>query len=199
MKKLIFILAAFSLLLSACGGTPAKETPPPLTGEDVQATAVSMAWTMAAQTQTAMPTATYTPVPPTLTPTVTPIPPTATLAITNTPLPTATSEKDACNKPLSGWEGRESKLLVVNETKSNVIVSIFLYQSARGYCGYLYTTLGKKQSTTFTVPVGYYSASVWTAEGEQPTFRHWLDLTGILNPDKHTLYIREDMLKFVGP
>jgi hypothetical protein len=196
MKKLILLVAALSLLLGACGGTSAAETPPPLTGEDVEATAFAMAWTMAAQTQTAMPTATDTPVPPTLTPTITA---TFTPAITNTPLPTATKEKDECNKPLSGWEGKESKILVVNETKSTVVVSLFLYQSARGYCGYLSTTLTKKQSATFTVPIGFYSASVWTVAGEQPSFSHWLDLTGVLNPDKHTLYIRDNKLKFVTP
>ncbi len=195
MKKLIFILAVFSLLLGACGGTPVEETPPPLTGEDVQATAVSMAWTMAAQTIAAMPTETFTPVLPTFTPTFTPIPPTTTLAVTNTPIPSATPEKDVCNKLLSGWSGAESKILVVNETKSTVIVSIYLYQSARGYCGYLSATLGKKQSTSFAVPVGFYSASVWTAAGEQPTYNRYLDLTGVLNPDKHTLFIRDNKLK----
>ncbi len=198
MKKLIFVLAALGLVLSACGGSTKVETPA-LTGEDVEATAFAMAWTMAAETQTAMPTATNTPLPPTLPPTATLIPATATPAVTNTPLPTATKEKDECNKPLSGWEGKESKILVVNETKSTVVVSLFLYQSARGYCGYLSTTLNKKQSTTFTVPIGFYSASVWTVAGEQPSFSHWLDLTGVLNPDKHTLYIRDNKLKFVTP
>jgi len=198
MKKLIFILAALSMLLAACGGTSAEATPT-LSLENVEATAFAAAWTMAAETQAAMPTATNTPVPPTLTPTVTPIPATATPAVTNTPLPTATKEKDECNKPLSGWSGKESKILVVNETKSTVIVSLFLYQSSRGYCGYLSTTLNKKQSTTFTVPIGFYSVSVWTVAGEQPSFSHWLDLTGVLNPDKHTLYIRENKLKFVTP
>jgi len=154
---------------------------------------------MAAETQAAVPTATNSPVPPTLTPTITLIPATVTPMMTNTPLPTATKDKDECNKPLSGWSGKESKVLVVNETKKTVVVSLFLYQSSRGYCGYLSATLNKKQSTVFTIPIGYYSASAWTVAGEQPSFRHWLDLTGILNPDKHTLLIREDKLKFITP
>ena len=202
MKKLIFILVAFSLLISACGANPAEETPPPLTSEDVQATAISMAWTMAAETIAAMPTATYTPAPPTATETpiftATPLF-TMTPLITNTPLPTATTEKDACDKFLTGWEGQETKILVVNETKTKIIVSLYLYQNARGYCGYIAREIDKKQSTTFSVPLGYYSVNAFSAAGEPSPFQHWKDLTGVLNPDKHTLYVKYTGLKFVGP
>ncbi len=199
MKKLIFILALFGLLLSACSGTPTEETPPPLTGEDVQATAISMAWTMAAQTLTAMPTATNTPVPPTETPTITPIPPTATPAITNTPIPSATPEKDPCDKPLGEWTGTATKILVYNETKSAVNVSLYLYDNYAGYCGYVTGQIAGNQSQMFALPAGYYYAYAFTAQGEQPAFSHGLDLTGVLNADKHTLHIMQDRLKFVGP
>lgn len=81
MKKPLLILAVLVFLLSACGTT--EEASPSLTNEDVQATALSMAWTMAVETQTAMPTATYTPLPPTSTPepTATEAPPTTATAV----------------------------------------------------------------------------------------------------------------------
>ncbi|MBT7783767.1 MAG: hypothetical protein HN741_12700, partial [Anaerolineae bacterium] len=203
MKKTIFILTAFALLLSACSLPGAEETPPPITSEDIQETAISMAWTMAAETQAAMPTATFPPTA-TFTPlftetpifTATPLVTNTPLA-TNTPLPTSTSEADECNKFLSGWSGSESLLLVDNETNSNVIVSLYLYQSSRGYCGYLSGTIEKRQSLKFTIPIGYYYISVWTAEDQKQTFTSGKDLTGIINPDKHTVFIRDGgTLKF---
>ena len=202
MKKIIFILATLSLVLSACGGTPAEETPPPVTSEDIQATAISMAWTMAAQTQAAIPTETFTPLPPTatFTPVFTETPIfTATPVMTNTPLPTATVEKDACNKALSEWEGKETEILVVNETDRAVVISLFLYHHTHGYCGYRSATIAKHLRTTFILPVGYYSASAWEAPGEYPSLNHYLDLTGVLNPDQHILYIKEDKLQFATP
>ena len=69
MRKSFFIFLAFGFLLSAC--TVAGEIAPALPTVDSEATALSMAWTMAAATQTAMVTATYTPLPPTSTPTPT--------------------------------------------------------------------------------------------------------------------------------
>ena len=203
MKKVLLILTLLGLLVTACGATePTAEPTPALTGEDIQATAVSMAWTMAAQTMEAIPTATFTPVPPTATftpiATNTPIA-TVTPLVTNTPLPTATAEGggDPCNKILSGWEGRETYILVKNELKRTVGISLYLYQSDRGYCGYVSATIAGKGSTGFTLPIGYYSAYVWATEGSR--YNKYLDLTGVLNPDKHELLIRDGGLKFIGP
>ena len=203
MKKALFILTLLSLLITACGvAEPTEEPAPVLTGEDIQATAVSMAWTMAAQTMEAIPTATFTPLPPTatFTPifTATPIS-TATPLVTNTPLPTATAEGggDPCNKILSGWSGASSRVVVKNEMNRSVGVSLYLYESARGYCGYLSATLANKGSTTFTVPVGFYSIYAWALEGN--SYNKYLDLGGIMNPDKHEVRIRDNGLKFIGP
>ena len=203
MKKTLFILVLVSLILTACGAVaPTEEPTPALTGEDIQATAIAMAWTMAAQTIEAMPTATFTPVPPTatFTPafTATPVP-TLTPLFTTTPLATATEEGggDKCNKTLSGWSGTESKIVVTNEMKRPVGVSLYLYQSARGYCGYLSANLDKKGVTTFTIPIGYYSIYVWGTDGS--SYNQYLDLSGILNPDKNEVRIKENGLKFIGP
>ena len=203
MKKVLFILIVLSLVLSACGATaPTEEPTPVITGEDIQATAVSMAWTMAAETIAAMPTATFTPLPPTATftpiATNTPIA-TATPLVTNTPFPTATAEGggDPCNKTLSGWEGRETRIVVKNELKRTVGISLYLYKSDRGYCGYVSGTIAGKGVTTFTLPIGYYSAYAWATEGS--SYNKYLDLTGVLNSDKHELLIRDEGLKFIGP
>ncbi|HLA86949.1 MAG TPA: hypothetical protein VJL10_02910, partial [Anaerolineales bacterium] len=62
LKKLLPVLLAITILLTACGpqGTPT------LAPAEVEGTAVAAAWTIVAMTQLAIPTA--TPVPPTETP-----------------------------------------------------------------------------------------------------------------------------------
>lgn len=155
MKHILFTLIASSLLLSACGAQ-AEATPEAL-AEDIQATAVSMAWTMAAQTIEAMPTATQAP--PTETPTITPLPPTATPAITSTPVPTATQDKDICDQPLTNWEGAEAPIVVDKRVKGDITLSIYVSWTARGYCGYIYNN-----SSSFTVPQGCFTAFAWITE-----------------------------------
>lgn len=203
MKKALFILVVLTLLVSACGSdlVPTEEAAPELTGEDVQATAMSMAWTMAAQTQAAIPTATFTPVPPTatFTPVFTETPiASATPFATATSLPTATTEGDVCNKILSGWEGKESKLLLQNETKNDVSVSIYMYDNpTHDNCGYISAFLSGKSSATLTIPIGFYSVYVIAQDGSN--YNKYQDLGGILNPDKHTIFIRKEGLKYVWP
>jgi hypothetical protein len=202
MRKIILAFAVLGLLLSAC--TPAEETPPPLTGEDIQATAISMAWTMAAQTMAAMPTATFTPVPPTatFTPafTATPIF-SPTPLFTATPLATATTDKDRCDQVLSSWAGQESKFLIVNQTKNNVNVSLYLApNNAHNQCGYIpvyANPIAKNQSTTLYVPYGTYYVYAW-ASGET-NFSVQGGGFGVGNPDKHEIQIRDGFVKFVTP
>lgn len=109
MKKLLFTILASILLISACGPEPV----PTISAEEVQGTAVAAAWTMVAETQAAIPTA--TPVPPTETPLPTPLPtntiapleiPTQSLDGLTQPVaaqPTATTASSAneCDKPLA--------------------------------------------------------------------------------------------------
>jgi hypothetical protein len=205
MRKIILIFAALGLLLSAC--TPAEETPPPLTGEDIQATAISMAWTMAAQTMAAIPTATYTPVPPTatFTPvfTATPIF-SPTPLFTATPLATATTDKDRCDQVLSGIAAATTKLRIVNQTKNSVSVSLYLApNNAENQCGYIPvygTPLAKNADTSVQVPYpGGYTYYVYAWASGDTNF----SLSGgpytINNPDKWEVYIRDNGLKFVGP
>ncbi|MBC8334551.1 MAG: hypothetical protein ISR59_02045 [Anaerolineales bacterium] len=197
MKKITLILATLSFLLSACGGTPAEDAPPVLTGEDVQATALAMAWTMAAETIAAMPTA--TPVPPTETPT--PVPPTATMTLVPTlalPEITNTPDTDRCNQFLGSWAGTESTMRIVNTTKSTANISLYLSpNNAHNQCGYLFVpSLEKNQSVVMSVPYGTFSMYAWLVGQNKSVSGGGY---GIGNPDKHTLEIRDDSIKWITP
>jgi len=197
MKKIILILAALSFLLSACGGTPAADAPPELSAEDVQATAVAMAWTMAAETIAAMPTA--TPVPPTETPT--PIPPTATMTLVPTlalPTITNTPDKDICDQFLGSWAGTTSTLRIVNTTKSTANISLYLApNNAHNQCGYIYVpSLAKNMDAVLTVPYGTFYMYAWLVGDNKSVSGGGY---GIGNSDKHTLEIRDNFIKWITP
>ena len=203
MKKILLTLAAFSFLLNACGGTPAADAPPELTGEDVQATALAMAWTMAAETMAAMPTS--TPIPPTETPTI--VPPTATMTLVPTlalPTITNTPDKDRCNQPLMSTEGQKTKLVIFNQTKYSVNISLYLApNNAQNECGYIPVygaPLAKNQDTSLEVPYsGGYTYYVYAWVSGDSGF----SLSGgpftINNSDKWEIHIRDSFIKFVGP
>jgi len=197
MKKIFLTLAAFSFLLNACGGTPAADAPPELTGEDVQATALAMAWTMAAETMAAMPTA--TPVPPTETPT--PIPPTATMTLVPTlaqPTITNTPDKDRCDQFLGSWAGATSRLRIVNTTKDTANISLYLSpNNAHNQCGYIYVpSLAKNMDHVMEVPYGTYYMYAWLVGANRSVNGGGY---GIGNPDKHTLEIRDNTIKWITP
>jgi hypothetical protein len=169
MKKNVWIIiAVLSLLVSSCGsaGTPTVEP------VDVQNTAVAAAFTMVAETQAAIPTA--TPLPPTEAPTLTPLPtetpqssPTLDPSVASpTNIPTftpsastssSTGGGDPCNQPLTKWEGPSASLTVVNETKpqGDVVLSLYVVTEL-GECGYLYV-----YSDSLSGPVGQYSAGAF--------------------------------------
>lgn len=166
---MISMLVSMALVISACGGTPAEPT---LSAEDIQATAVSAAFTIVAETQAALPT--NTPVPPTDTPVPTPV-----ASDTPMPLPTlesaavptftqapATQSGDPCNKPLPGnVSGRDTKIKLTNETKGSLVISLYLNLTAFGECGYRGYNLGPKGSTVITdLPQGCYNVSVFVTE-----------------------------------
>ena len=137
MKKNILVLLLLStLLLSACGAQPE----PTMSVEDIQGTAVAAAFTMIAETEAAIPTA--TPVPPTNTPAPTPIP-TDTIAPVIVPTqvlqPTAesASSADECNKYLrTDADGPTSPIKIINQTKAPLNLSLYLAKTPFGECGY---------------------------------------------------------------
>ena len=170
MKRILFPLALVMVLaISACSSAPAEPTQSP---EDVQATAVSAAFTIVAETQAAIPT--NTPLPPTDTPPPTPIPsdtplppPTLDPALvpTFTPLP-PTASGDPCNQPLgSSVPGSPTKIRLANQTKGNLVISLYLNLTPFGVCGYRGYNLGPRESVTITdLVTGCYNVSVFVTE-----------------------------------
>jgi hypothetical protein len=202
-------VVAIALLISACGAPAA----PTMQAVDVQNTAVAAAFTMVAETQAAIPTA--TPLPPTELPTQTPLPtntplplPTsATLAVISSPTTASVSSSnsnsagtDPCaTRVLSAPEGKETTIRIVNTTKLGVTVSLYLNETAsKGACGYRSFILAKNNDIVFKDLVqGCYSLWAWSdnAKGKFTSSGYGC----INNPDKWTFEVRESNIKFIGP
>jgi hypothetical protein len=203
MKRysILTVLVAASLLITACGAEP---PPPTMNAVDVQNTAVAAAFTMVAQTQAAIPTA--TPLPPTETPTQTPLPtdtpvalPTLNVTFTSTTAPVSNNTGgDPCaTRVLAPKGGRETIIRVVNTTNVAVTVSMYLNETAsHGECGYRGFNLAKNNDIVFTDLVqGCYN--LWAFSSSSA-----VNASGggcINNPDKWTFEIRDSNIKFVGP
>jgi hypothetical protein len=202
---LITLLAIF---ISACGA----QQVPTVSSADVQHTAEAAAFTMVAQTQEAMPTA--TPLPPTEIPTNTALPtdtaaplPTldttvatlgATLAPTNVPASgNATTDPCATRILAASPKGKPTIIRIANLTKAAVNVSLYLEQTAgAGECGYRGYVLSKLSDVLITdVVQGCYDLWAFSKDGEKV---HVNAFGGgcINNPDKWTFEIHENSIKF---
>jgi hypothetical protein len=202
--KILPILFLLVLVVSACGAEPV----PTMNAADVQSTAVAAAFTLVAETQAAIPTA--TPLPPTNTPTLTPLPtdtpvslPTLDVTLTSTSAPVSSgsgSGADPCaNRVLSySPKGRETVIRIANLTKSSITVSLYLNETAsHGECGYRSYTLTKNNDVVISDLVqGCYNLWAWSTNNND------VNAGGsgcINNPDKWTFEIKESSIKFVGP
>ncbi len=171
--------------------------------EDIQGTAVAAAFTMIAETEAAIPTA--TPVPPTDTPVPTPIPTdtVAPLVVPTQPLaaqPTATSatSADECDKFLGNdAAGPTSPIRIVNQTKAPLNISLYLAKTPFGECGYRGYSVPKNNSITIEFPQGAIYAYAWILAPVNTTVSGGPYTPN--NTDKWELYIREKSMKFVGP
>lgn len=164
LKKILPILLALTILLTACG----PEATPTMAPADVNNTAVAAAWTVVAMTQAAIPTA--TPLPPTETPSPTPLP-TFTAEPLNIPtlapvlLPTSTSapaDPNNCSKPLNvGEAGPPNKMRIENESGGVIsVISLYLNPNTFGQCGYLaYNNIPKNGKVLIDLPKGVWWAS----------------------------------------
>lgn len=202
MNKILILLILSTLVLSACGPEPE----PTMSAEDIQETAVAGAFTMIAQTEAALPTA--TPVPPTETPPPTPSPtntvppfelPTQPIAAVE---PTANTPADICSS-LSHLipgdaAGPKTTILIKNEHKSTAIVSIYLNETVFGACGYRAYTITKNGSTSVTLPQGCYSAWAWNQDDRDPFNAEGYGLCAN-NPDKWTMVIRGERIILLSP
>jgi hypothetical protein len=185
MKPILIIATLLTFLLSACG---AKATPTP----DVQATAISAASTMVAETQAAMPT--ETPIPPTDTPTDTPQPtptipplPTSQVIASPTVAPSGGTSGDPCHGYLNVSKGDKlATILVNNKTNKLIGLSFRLYKNAFGDCGYWSTTMGASSSKLITnLPIGCYDVNAFVLGQGFQNYTYYCDTI----PDKYTLNV----------
>jgi hypothetical protein len=169
-RNVLIIGVVLILLVSAC----APQAVPTANPVDVQHTAEAGAFTMVAQTQAAIPTATS--IPPTETPLPTalptdtppPLPTSAIQGALPTGIPTFTQQspntstntdntQDICNQPLTAWQGPTANFTISNMTKpaGTIVLSMYVVTTL-GQCGYLIIT-----GDSFSGPIGQYSAGAF--------------------------------------
>lgn len=196
MSRLKTISIIMTMLISACGA----EVTPTINPVDVQNTAVAAAFTLVAETQAAIPTA--TPLPPTETATQTPLPTNTpltlpTLAATFTPMAASTAGGDPCLTRILSWspKGREAKIRLVNTTKANITVSIYLNETPDHFeCGYRVYNIASRGDLFITDLVqGCYN--VWAFNDDQKTPVNAFGFGCINNSDKWTIEISQDSVK----
>ena len=208
LKKTIPVLLALTVLLTACG----PEATPTMSAADVQGTAVAAAWTVVAETQAAIPTATQ--LPPTETASPTP-PPTFTLAPlptsgtpTQNPLvlaPTSTSaSSDSCLVPLDMSEaGPMKRIRIENTTGGPLNLSLNLYQKNDfGQCGSLsWANIAKNAKIIQEIPSGYWFAYAWITlpGGGSSEASGSFYLGPSKTDDLLRLVIGTDVINIVGP
>ncbi|HEX5943451.1 MAG TPA: hypothetical protein VFY66_14305 [Anaerolineales bacterium] len=162
-----------TLILSACGARSAQATPPPtIDALDLQSTVAAAAFTMLAETQTAIPTATLTATPTdTPVPTVT-LPPLPTLDATFTAAPNANSGGgDPCINAVlpATLVGTPVKIRINNTTKAALSFSIYLNQTTpQGKCGYRAYTIDPGQALVLNDMVeGCVTLWAWNPDPEE--------------------------------
>jgi len=165
IRKTLIIGMIISLMTCAC----TSQQTPTTSSLDIQQTAEAAAFTMIAQTQSSIPTATS--LPPTESPSSTPLPTNTTIpSPTLDPLlPTDTAtfapqssapKPDDCNKPLTSWEVPTARLKFTNSTTPKGLVTLSLYVVTEfGECGYLSQQF--LNGGGLDGPVGSYSAGAF--------------------------------------
>ena len=166
------LVLMLALIISGCG---AQATPPPTVNPlDLQGTMAAAAFTMVAETQAAIPTA--TPIPPTATFTNTPPPTNTPLSltssgVTSTPVPNSNSGSgDQCEiEPLPATlQGETVKIRINNSTKVTLALSVYLNQTTpQTVCGYRTYTIAPEQSLVLNGLVeGCYTLWAWNPDPE---------------------------------
>ena len=167
------VVLGITLIISACG----TEAPPPPTVNpiDLQSTSAAVAFTMIAETQAAIPTA--TPIPPTATFTDTPLPTNTLPALTAsgatlTPAPNSNpGGGDPCITTVlpATLVGNPVKIRINNTTKATVSFSIYLNQTTPdGKCGYRAYTIDPQQALVINNLVeGCYTLWAWNPDPEE--------------------------------
>jgi hypothetical protein len=164
-----------TLILSACGASAEPITAPTVNVADMQNTMAAAAFTMIAETQTAIPTA--TPLPPTATFTniaapASTLPGLPSSAVTLTPVPNGnTTGDDPCvNQVLPATlQGEAVKIRINNSTRATMRVSVYLNRNGpQGQCGYRAYNLEPGQSVGMNDLVeGCYTLFAWNIDPEE--------------------------------
>ena len=165
------LLLLMALIVSACGARGAQATPT-INALDLQSTMAAAAFTMLAETQAAIPTA--TPIPPTETATNTPLPintPLPPSGVTLTPVPNGNSGGgDPCIHQVmpATLKGETVKIRINNSTKVAVSFSIYLNQTTpQSDCGYRSYQIAAQQPLVINDLVeGCYSLWAWNPDPE---------------------------------
>ena len=196
--KTLLTIIMVATIVSACG---AESPPPTVAAVDVQDTAVAGAFTLVAQTEAAIPTA--TPLPPTNTPTQTPLPTNTALAlqtqaVTFTPLAAAsTAGDDPClTRILSeSPKGRPAKIRILNTTKAAITISIYLNETADHFeCGYRVYNISPRGDLMISDLVqGCYYILAFNNDPKTPVNAQGYGC--INNPDKWTIEVFQGNLK----
>jgi len=196
MKKILPLILALTFLLTACG----NKATPTIDAASVNATAISMAWTMGAQTQMALPSP--TPIPPTATATVPPPPSPTPFVLPTFPviMPTATTAGGACNGPMDANPGGPKVyVLISNRTKGSLTFSLYLNETAFA-CGFVrgVSFIGQNDSVGVTIPEGCYWPAAYINDPKKP--RSHSGPAGCLHGnDKITLVVDYDGIKWIFP
>jgi hypothetical protein len=166
--SILTLVFMITLSTSACGA-PATPT---INAVDIQSTAAVVAFTIVAETQAAIPTATLPP--PTATFTDTPTPTDTPLAlpssqVTLTPVPNSNSGGgDPCvNSTLPALlQGETVRIRINNSTKATLAFSVYLSQTTpQNVCGYRTYTLDPGQSIVLNDMVeGCYTFWAWNPD-----------------------------------
>lgn len=168
------------LTLAACG--PGRA--PTLSADDVRNTALADAWIAISLTQAAIPTATVTPIPPSITPlpTLTPFP---TLPLVPLTAVQAVATTDPCNQaPPVKPKGAIAQVKFVNKSGGNVNLSFGMNSpNTQAECVTYSYTLGTFAEEVVTVLAGCYWAYGWVA-GKEPSTAQTIDLLCVTDPSK---------------
>ena len=197
MKKVLPLILGLTVLLMACG----PKATPTIDAASVQASAVAMAFTMSAQTQAALPTATVT-MPPTAT--FTPPPPTATIMSFPTLAGTATSvasgEGPCWHSMMPDPPGKKFIARIWNTNKAPVSGNVCLYldKSGNKVTGVIGISLGKNADTILNLPQGCYSAFFWINDPKTPSQASGNGLCAN-NSDKWTFKIGANSVTMMAP
>jgi len=200
MKKLIAIILALGVVLTACG----PKATPTIDPAQVQASAVAAASTMIALTQAAIPT--NTPIPPTDTPSPTPLPSFTPAVLATQPFQAASSPTpltsstggDDCNHVLDVAEaGPLARFRIYNETTGTVNISMYMAKNAFGQCGYVSASgIAKNAQVSLQVPLGCWSFYAWS------TGKTNLTTSGygcINNTDLWNVFVRPEAILLKSP